>query len=149
MTPNARRPLTAVTRRAALAVLALLLAACSGAEVKSEPPHGNWALSSLGGSARSGATLAFMDGDRVAGRGGCNRYSSTVQAGAAGELAFAPVAATKMACLEGDAMQLEADFFAMLAATRGYRHEPGRRLQLLGADGAVLAEFSPAEPDAS
>jgi heat shock protein HslJ len=143
------RPCLPDLRRAALVVLALLLAACSATGMKTDPPHGNWALASLGGAARTGASLAFLDADRAAGRGGCNGYSTTVQAGAAGELTFGPVAATKMACVDGDAMALETAFFEVLAATRGYRHEPERRLQLLDGTGAVLAEFTPAAPDPS
>ncbi len=135
--------------RAALIVLALLLAACSATGMKTDPPHGNWARASLGGAPRSGASLAFLDADRAAGRGGCNGYSTTFQAGAAGELAFGPVAATKMACVDGDAMALETAFFEALAATRAYRHKPERRLQLLDGAGAVLAEFTPAPPDPS
>jgi heat shock protein HslJ len=147
MSPTASRRHAHLCRAVVLVLLSWLLAACSATGMKTEPPHGNWALASLGGAARTGASLAFLDGDRIAGRGGCNRYSGTAQPGAAGELAFGPVVATKMACLDGDAMQLESDFFAMLAATRGYRHQAGQRLQLLGGDGAVLAELVPAAAD--
>lgn len=147
MLPTAPRCHARLRRAAVVGVLLSLLAACSASGKKTDPPHGNWALASLGGVARTGASLAFLDADRAAGRGGCNGYSTTVRAGAAGELAFGPVAATKMACLDGDAMQLESDFFAMLAATRGYRHQADQRMQLLGGDGAVLAEFVPADAD--
>jgi heat shock protein HslJ len=135
-------------RRAALSLLSLpLLAACSATGMRTDPPLGDWDLASLGGAARTGASLAFLDGERAAGRGGCNRYSTTFKAGAAGELVFGPVAATKMACLDGDAMQLETAFFGMLAAARGYRRESDLRLQLLDDAGVVLAEFAPAQPD--
>ena len=100
-----------------------------------------WVLASLSGGA-SLATLptARFEGGRVQGSDGCNRYSapystkgSSIEVGARG-------ATTQMACPPDVMKQAEA-FMAALSGARTYRVSGGQ-LQLLAADGAVLAAFA-------
>lgn len=101
-----------------------------------------WVLVSLPGRtlARPVATTRFEAG-RVQGSDGCNRYSapysthgSALQIGPGG-------ASTQMACVP-EAMEQAGVFNAALLGTRGYRVQGGQ-LQLLAADGSLLATFTP------
>lgn len=88
-------------------------------------------------------TLRFLEGDRVSGTGGCNRFSgqASVERGVAH---LGPVGATRMAC-RGSVADTEARFFQALEATRGARLEGGRLVFLDGA-GKPLARFIRADP---
>jgi len=108
--------------------------------------HTDWQLVELDGAAAPAAPqqpvrLALAaEGARVAGFGGCNRFSGGYTLDGAA-LRFAPLAATRMAC-DPAAMDLEGRVFRMLGAVTAYRIE-GDRLVLLSADRA-LARFEPA-----
>lgn len=79
---------------------------------------------------------------RVSGTDGCNRVTGTfVLTGDA--LSFGQLASTQMACL--DAGGFERAYREALAAARRWRISEGR-LELLGADAAVVALFVVAEP---
>jgi heat shock protein HslJ len=60
----------------------------------------SWLLEDLGGKGvidNAQSTIAFAEGGKVSGRGGCNRYFGTVEV--SGEkLHFGPMGSTKMAC---------------------------------------------------
>ena len=87
----------------------------------------------------SGPALRFLDGDRVSGSGGCNRFTGPASV-AAGAVRIGPLASTRMAC-PGGAMEAEARFLSALERARGARLEAGR-LQLLDAAGAPLLRLS-------
>jgi len=88
-------------------------------------------------------TAEFGTDGRVAGSGGCNRFSGeyTLEGDS---LAIGPVASTRMACFEPEGVgQQESAYFAALArvSSWSFREE---RLQLRAADGALQVEFRPA-----
>ncbi|HSS50729.1 MAG TPA: META domain-containing protein [Thermoanaerobaculia bacterium] len=62
---------------------------------------------------------AIFGGGKVAGSGGCNRYSATVISAAPGQLKVGAISATKMACA-GPAGTNEQRYFAALAKVEGY-----------------------------
>jgi heat shock protein HslJ len=85
-------------------------------------------------------TAEFGADGRVAGSGGCNRFSGGYEVDGAA-LAIGPVAATRRACVAPAGVgEQESAYFAALArvATWSFREE---RLQLRAADGALQVEF--------
>ena len=126
-------------------LLMMFLAGCTtaGAATDPVPLDGTaWILAALPGrSALTGnaPTLAFAAG-RAHGSDGCNRYGLGVTLKGS-SIAFGPRGmSTQMAC--SDEVMKQADsFIAALHGARTYRVEAGR-LQLLGADGVVLATFA-------
>lgn len=135
--------------RTAVPAMALvtLLAACAGMSNPADPPALDgtaWVLSELPGRtllAERSVTLRFEEG-RAAGSDGCNRFGSPYRHEGA-NLSFGDKGvATQMACPPEVMQQAEA-FRASLAATRSYRLAGDGRLQLLSADGAVLASLAP------
>lgn len=126
-------------------VLALLLAACGAMATDSDAPGLDgtaWVLSTLTGRTLDGttaATLDFADG-RIAGSDGCNRYSGPYSAQGGRIEVSSQLAATQMACAPAVMEQARA-YLAALGAARSYRIDGGR-LELLAADGAVLATFA-------
>jgi heat shock protein HslJ len=79
---------------------------------------------------------ATVSGDRIAGFGGCNRYTAQIREISPGEIAIGPAAATKMACPEPQ-MHLEDRFLASLGKTGRYSFLAGR-LVLSGMDGDTM-----------
>jgi heat shock protein HslJ len=79
---------------------------------------------------------ATVAGDRIAGFGGCNRYTGQIKETSPGEIAIGPIAGTRMACPEPE-MQLEDRFFASLGKTVRYSFLAGR-LVLSGMDGDTM-----------
>jgi heat shock protein HslJ len=114
----------------------------TAAETVSSLPGTAWVLASLGGQAPlAGApvTMQFEDGV-VVGSDGCNRYRNTFTA-QSGKVEFGQRgASTMMACPPPVMRQAEA-FTVALGKARSYRVSGGT-LELLGADGAVLAAFA-------
>jgi heat shock protein HslJ len=131
---------------AALAAFLLAGAVVAGEAAGATLAGSGWTLHSLRGSAVEGgprvAHLVFTE-DRVSGSTGCNRLSGTYQLDDQA-LSFGPIAATRMAC-KGEAMALERAFLDMLAAVAGWRESAGH-LELLAADGGVLAVFEAGAP---
>ena len=100
-----------------------------------------WVLTTLPGQALVPGTsvTARFEGGRIQGTDGCNRYTvpytqtgRTLQVGPQG-------ASTQMACPPEVSQQADA-FMGVLTRSSAHRVEGGR-LQLLAADGAVLATF--------
>jgi len=88
-------------------------------------------------------TAEFGVDGRLAGSGGCNRYSGEY-ALEGDRLAIGPLASTRKACLEPEGVgEQEAAYLAALArvTTWSFRED---RLELRGADGALQVEFRPA-----
>jgi len=126
-------------------VLAGLLSACAAMSSNTDAPslEGTaWMLATLPGRTLlpgSSISLRFEAG-RASGTDGCNRYTvpytasgSTLQVGSA--------ASTQMAC-PPEVMQQARAFMASVTGASSYRVDAGQ-LQLLGADGAVLASLAP------
>lgn len=134
-----------LTRRAAALALAFLLAACAAMTSSAEAPDLDrtaWVLASLPGQTllADPVPTAQFEGGRVQGTDGCNRYfapytrtGSALQVGERGGM-------TMMACPPAVMKQAEA-FMGALKGARSYR-VAGGRLELLGADGTVLAAFA-------
>lgn len=126
-----------------VAMAAGLAGCANGASPSNNSPvslQGVWEVSALTGQSLAGQTMQIDADGGVSGFAGCNRYVSSIQRGAAGQVSFAPGAATKMACLDGGAMRSEAAFLAMLGEVRSVR-EQGAGLVLLDGEGRVLAEL--------
>ncbi len=88
---------------------------------------------------------AVFAGGRVAGSGGCNRYTAQYAA-ADGVIRIGPCASTMMACPPPQA-ETERAFLAALDAARAYALADGR-LALSDAMGTVVAELVAAPADA-
>mmetsp|Transcript_22661 Transcript_22661/g.37225 ORF Transcript_22661/g.37225 Transcript_22661/m.37225 type:complete len:127 (-) Transcript_22661:4534-4914(-) len=72
----------------------------------------DWQLIALNGDRVTvSATLTFVDGDRIAGRAPCNRYSASLTA-THPQFHVGPILSTKMACPN---LAEESAFFAALA----------------------------------
>ncbi len=131
--------------RLAACAASLLIAACTAMTPAADAPNLDgtaWVLASLPGQtlvAGSAPTLRF-EGGRASGTDGCNRYTNTYTAKGAALEFGARGASTMMAC-PPDRMKLAEAFSGALARTRSYR-VADRRLELLGADGAVVATFA-------
>jgi copper homeostasis protein (lipoprotein) len=116
---------------------------CSTSSKPATMTDTEWTLVRLGGEAvvppenRRAPTLRFMTDGKVAGYDGCNRLVGRyTQDGE--QLAFGTLAATRMACPPW--ADIERTFAYALATTTGSRLI-GHHLELLDADGKVLARF--------
>lgn len=125
---------------------AVVFSACAAVPPAADPPRLEgtaWVLAELPGRTLvpgGNATLRFEDG-RATGSDGCNRYGISFST-AGSKLDFQPGGmATQMACAP-ELMQQASAFMASLTGARAFGMEAGQ-LQLLGADGAVLARFAP------
>jgi copper homeostasis protein (lipoprotein) len=109
-----------------------------------------WVLSSLRGQAVSAAppiTLRIAEG-QASGSDGCNRYSGPVALEGNGfRVRTDSMASTQMAC-PPEVMARASAYTTALGQARKARVE-GRRLTLLGEDGAVLASFEAQSRDLS
>jgi heat shock protein HslJ len=97
-----------------------------------------WILISFGdqpilGSARS-PTLV-MEGARVSGFGGCNRYTGTIEEKTPGVVSIGSLATTNMACV-GPAAEIEARFLTGLTRVSRYTIVAGRLQLIYLEDGA-------------
>jgi heat shock protein HslJ len=121
------------------------LAGCASTDTANEPSSldgSAWVLASLPDRSLipDATPTARFDGDLVTGSDGCNRYSmpfkvkgSSIEIGPSGF-------STLMACPETTMAQAAA-FTAALQSARGFARRDGM-LELLSADGAVVAKFS-------
>lgn len=121
-------------------VVLVLTAAPVGAQSPSVAAAGlqgtSWAVTTIGGTPASGATLVFTDG-MAGGFAGCNSYRAEYRA-TDGTLTFGPVATTLKACDEA-VMAFERSYLGALATVAGYTLADGG-LSLTDASGAeVLA----------
>ncbi|HQR57599.1 MAG TPA: META domain-containing protein [Burkholderiaceae bacterium] len=126
-------------------MLAMGLAGCSAMPAAADVPTLDgtaWVLAALPGRTLvngSTATLSF-EGGRAQGSDSCNRFGIPFTTrGSAIDLSGQGMA-TQMACPPAVAQQAEA-FRAALSGARTYR-VAGGQLQLLGAEGALLAAFT-------
>jgi heat shock protein HslJ len=83
-----------------------------------------------------------VQGDRLAGRSGCNRFMGTWSA-SNDRLQIGPLASTMMWC--DGLMELERAFLGALEQTGGATLS-GEQLVLVGGDGAPLIELTPTSP---
>jgi heat shock protein HslJ len=84
--------------------------------------------------------LVLRGNGRAEGFSGCNRFFGGWKAEAGDGLRIGPLATTRMGCLATP--EAEQQFLAALDAARRQRHA-GARLDLIDAQGAVLARFEP------
>ena len=134
-----------IRRAATILAVSLLLAACTAMSPAAKTPDLNgtsWVLSSLPGHSLHGdvvATARFEDG-RVSGTDGCNRYTAPYTATGAMLQVGPRGASTQMACPPAVMKQAEV-FMGALARASTHRMVDGQ-LQLLAADGTVVATFA-------
>lgn len=137
---------------------AVLIAACGGGAMTSGGAGAQPALDALraveqwevvqlpGVSTLPGTdrpTLMFGADDRVSGRTGCNQYGGGFER-TEQSFTFTQMVSTRMACTDGNRMEVEAAWLRALEATRSLSLED-RALSLLGADGALLARLVPGD----
>jgi copper homeostasis protein (lipoprotein) len=116
-----------------------------GARFSSAPLENTyWKLTRLGGKPVSVATkqrephfVLNNKTKRIAGSGGCNRFTGTYQQNG-DRLTFGKMAMTFMACPEG--METERDFVTALEQVRSWKIL-GEHLELFDGNGAFLARF--------
>lgn len=114
---EARVDLTVVGGRVAYRRATAAPGAASGAPGAAALPSGDWVLAAFGEGEPVPVGLAItarIEGSRISGSAGCNRYFTQVE-WRDGGLRLAPVGATRMAC-PGVAMQAESRFLARLGA---------------------------------
>jgi heat shock protein HslJ len=136
------------TRMAALAALtAAVSTGCTATGAAPGAPASldgtSWVLAALPGRASLVAppATASFEGGRATGSDGCNRFVMPYATKGTGiEFGARSGASTMMACAPAVTEQ-SAAFMAALAGAKGYRMDAGR-LQLVGADGTVLAVLS-------
>lgn len=128
----------AVLALGALLLGALALVGCGGAGPAGSPlaalAGGEWTLVAIDGeplpTGAEAPTATFADG-RIAGFGGCNRYTGPIEEKAPGTIEIGPVAGTMMACADG--VEIEPAYLQRLGMVTRYRVEGGR-LHLWGDD---------------
>jgi len=130
-------------QRTAFLVSLLVLAACASGTA-GELRDREWKLVSIEGfdALPSGAArpTAWFDRDgRFAGNTGCNSAgaSYTVQGS---ELTIRTLVSTKRACADPEGNRLERAYIGAIEKAQRFRIDGGR-LELLSADGAVVARF--------
>ena len=80
--------------------------------------------------------LSFLEGGRIGGSSGCNRYTAKIQVQGS-QVAIAAPMSTRRLCNEpAGVMEQERQFLAALTSVATLRHE-GQRLELRRADGAL------------
>ncbi len=117
-------------------VLLFLSAGCAATSVQNPLTGHRWILE----DAPARAELIFtVDGKRVVGSSGVNRFFAPVKHGAGGVLEIDLIARTRKAGSPAE-MKYEREFFRRLGAVRFTRIENGRLL-LLDAEGKTLLRF--------
>ena len=80
--------------------------------------------------------LSFLEGGRIGGNSGCNRYSATVQLDGSKVAISAPLSTRRLCIAPAGVMEQEQQFLAALSSVATLRQE-GPRLELRRADGAL------------
>lgn len=80
--------------------------------------------------------LSFLEGGRIGGNSGCNRYSATVQLDGSKVAITAPLSTRRLCIAPAGVMEQEQQFLAALSSVATLRQE-GARLELRRADGAL------------
>lgn len=103
-----------------------------------------WQVKSIKGQALAdSAKLTIrLDGERVFGTSGCNRYFGSYQLTGEG-LRFGAIAGTRMACLNSDASQLEQTFLSALADVRRFDISDKGELMLFDENGVIITATKP------
>lgn len=83
-----------------------------------------------------------LEGERVFGTSGCNRYFGSYQLTGEG-LRFGPIAGTRMACLSGDVSQIEQTFLSALDDVRRFDIGKQGELMLFDANGVIITATKP------
>lgn len=93
-------------------------------------------------------TAMFSDDGTLSGSAGCNNYTATYAVDGQ-QITITPVATTMMLCVEPEGiMEQEAEYIAALATAATFAIE-GDQLELRTADGALVASFTAAAPEAA
>lgn len=119
---------------------ALLLGGCiSTADPAAPVLGGRFAIDQVADAAvpPGAAPSIAIDGQRVSGDAGCNRFTAAVSHGPT-TLTFGPAATTRMACAEPGRADFERAFLSLLPQLTRWRLE-GDRLTLATADGRVIS----------
>lgn len=123
----------------ALAVLILIMAACTGAN-KLDLDGTSWQLQSMGIEmplAGNPVTLIFDEGGNSAGgNASCNQYSGSFRA-KGGKVTFGEIASTMMYCMDEGVMEQETRYLQLLASAHT-AHVEGDGLLLETGDGIVM-----------
>jgi len=80
--------------------------------------------------------LSFLEGGRIGGNSGCNRYSATVQLDGSKVAITAPLSTRRLCIAPAGVMEQEQQFLAALSSVATLRQEV-QRLELRRADGAL------------
>ena len=128
-----------------LVAAAITIAACETRAIEAQDRLAayDWTAVSIDGKPvvqKGRVTLSIADG-RVSGRGGCNRYSGTVEYDRS-TLTIGPLISTKMACPENGLMTLETAYLGSLQTARSYRFADDGALTINTATGAITYEAS-------
>jgi len=133
-------------RYALLAAALMSLSGCKSDDGALSPAvrlaESDWRAEAINGvpvSSSTRVTLSFNEGN-ASGRGGCNQYSGSVTMDDR-RISFGPLISTKMACVDGNAMQTEATYFAALQGAQSYAFAPADKLTISGAAGNIV--FAP------
>ncbi len=129
---------------------AIGITACGSGVSLDEPIEGPvWWVTRLdeqpvahGNAPQRDAQIRFdPDSGRATGSGGCNRFSGTFLRNG-NKLQISQLAATRTACADPSRSAEEAQFFAALQSTTGYRMEGSARMALMDAAGKTVAVLS-------
>jgi heat shock protein HslJ len=113
--------------------VALALAGCAVAQ--ESPLNGEWHVEDIAGGGiidNSNVTLDFFEPGRLAGSGGCNRYTAGIAQDA---FRLGPVASTMMMCPEA-LMNQEQKFFAALQTVTRYDVDETGALRFFAGEAA-------------
>jgi heat shock protein HslJ len=80
--------------------------------------------------------VSFLEGGRIGGSSGCNRYSAKIQVQGSQVAIAAPMSTRRLCSEPAGVMEQERQFLAALTSVATLRHE-GQRLELRRADGAL------------
>jgi len=80
--------------------------------------------------------VSFLEGGRIGGSSGCNRYSAKIQVQGSQVAIAAPMSTRRLCSEPAGVMKQERQFLAALTSVATLRHE-GQRLELRRADGAL------------
>jgi heat shock protein HslJ len=107
----------------------------------------DWTVVELDGQplpAGAPAPTLKIEGERIGGFGGCNRFMGPIRETEPGSVEIGPLAGTRMAC-PGPGMALEGAFLASLGQVTGYDFLAGQLL-LTGTDGDLTRSLLLTQP---
>jgi heat shock protein HslJ len=125
-----------------LALLALVVNACSGYSGQPDLNGTAWMLTQLQGKSIMSPpipTLIFKDG-QVSGNASCNSFGGSYQRGWGDALKFGQLMSTLMACVDPSVMEQEGKYLGVLGQVAKYRVE-NNHLYLYDQADQFLAEF--------